>query len=136
MAKKTLCTVLLAALMLACALPASAAAPDQITPLWDNIATLTPTLIFYNNTGYLSVTIQGENETSNITATARLYYKSTSGSWIEISQNWDYDVDQTALYITETFSGVSGREYKVEIDIEVTVGNYTESESVTVTATC
>ena len=122
--------------MLSCALPVSAAVPEEISPLWENITVFQPTLMFSGTTGYLYVNIKGESATTNITATARLYYKNTSGSWVEIAQNWDYDVDRNSLSITESFSAVSGREYKVEIDIEVTVGNYTETDSKTVTGTC
>ena len=136
MNNKMLCSLLLVAFMITCVIPVSAAAPSELVPLWDNLTDFNPKLMFYNNIGYFTVNIRGESGTSNITASARLYYKSTNGAWIEISQDWDYSVNQSKLVISESFSATSGIEYKIEIDVDVTVGNYTETVSKTVFATC
>ena len=134
--QKMLCSLLLIALMLTCALPVSAAVPEEVVPLWENITDFYPTLMFYNNIGYLTVNIRGGSGTSNISASAHLYYKNAGGNWVEISQNWDYCVNESKLVISESFSAISGIEYKVEVEVRITVGNSTETANRIVSAIC
>ena len=56
--------------------------------------------------------------------------------WIEIPQNWTYSVDAEELYIDEDFTGVSGREYKIELSGNVYKDGYSEPISETHTKTC
>ena len=66
----------------------------------------------------------------------KLYYKNTSGSWIEVDKDWNYDVNSSTFAVSETFTGVSGREYKIEAKGTVTKAGYAETISKTATATC
>ena len=108
----------------------------EVNPRWIKIALIEPELFFYNNTGYLTTRINCTNDTTNITATARLYYKNASGSWIDTNTSWSYDVDDSTLTAFETFSAVSGREYKVEVEVYATANNFTEHGSDIATGTC
>ena len=108
----------------------------EITPRWTNIFEIKPSLTFYNGTGYFNTYINCTNDTTNITATARLYYKNASGSWIDTNTSWSYDVDDSTLTAFETFSAVSGREYKVEVEVYATANNFTEHASGIATGTC
>ena len=78
----------------------------------------------------------GKNGVSNITAEVKLYYQNASGSWVKDSREWNYDVDQMYLTIRESFTGVPGREYKIEINATVTKKGVGEDISKTVTGTC
>ena len=108
----------------------------QVQPRWDNISYITAEIGFSRTNGTVSFIIVGDPGVSNITADIRLYYKNTSGSWVEIAKDWDYDVDQDILAISESFTGVAGREYKIEVSGTVTKNGHAESISKTATATC
>ena len=104
--------------------------------LWDNIIFVTGGISFNGNNGTYSACIEGQSDVNRITATATLYYKNSSGKWIEIPMNWSYDVSDSTLTIGESFTGVSGREYKVELNATVYMNGYGESVSKTSTKTC
>lgn len=104
--------------------------------MWDNTRGVTATLSFNGNTGNVAVTIIGKSGVTNITADIKLYYKNSSGSWVEIDKDWSYDVDQMTLTATESFAGVEGQEYKIEVSGSVTMDGYAEPISKTATATC
>lgn len=127
-----ICCIMLSIIPLA----VQAARPDPILPQWTNTITASASLSFNGTTGNVTVSVVGLNGVTNITADIRLYYKDTRGSWIEIEKDWHYDVDQMTLTAPESFTGVSGREYKIEVDITVTKGGYAEPIFKTATATC
>ena len=114
----------------------NAAQEETLAPRWNNTTYITAKLIFTGTTGNVSVSVVGESSVSNITADVKLYYKNTSGRWVEDPKNWDYDVNQSWLTISETFSGTAGLEYKIEVDGIVTKNGSTESISDTSTAIC
>lgn len=136
--KKRLIPVLLVCCMLFSILPLTtfAAQPEVVYPMWDNTRGVTATLSFNGNTGNVAVTIIGKSGVTNITADIKLYYKNSSGSWVEIDKDWSYDVDQMTLTATESFAGVEGQEYKIEVSGSVTMDGYAEPISKTATATC
>lgn len=136
--RKRLIPVMLVCCMLFSILPLTtfAAQPEILYPMWDNTRGVTATLSFNGNTGNVAVTIIGKSGVDNITANIKLYYKNTSGSWVQIYNNWSYDVDQMTLTATESFTGVEGREYKIEVSGSVTKDGYAEPVSKTATATC
>lgn len=113
-----------------------AALPETAEPLWDNADSVTAKLLFNGSTGNVSATIRGQRGVTNISVSLRLFYKSSYGTWVEIEKDWDYDVDKSSLSIYETFTGISGREYKVEVSGTVTKNGYAEPISYTATATC
>lgn len=117
-------------------IPAYAAVKDPLTPMWDNTNTFTAYLVFSGTTGNITSTIMGKSGVSNITAEVKLYYKNSYGSWIKDSREWNYDVDQMYLTIRESFSGVPGREYKIEINATLTKNGVEEDISKTATAIC
>ncbi|MCI8388372.1 MAG: hypothetical protein HFE63_07925 [Clostridiales bacterium] len=104
--------------------------------LWDNIQYVTGGIAFEGKNGNYSACITGHSDVDRITATATLYYKNTSGNWIEIPMDWSYDVSDDMLVIDENFTGVSGREYKVELNATVYMNGYGEPVSKTSTKVC
>ena len=113
-------------------LTVSAALPEPITPMWDNVLSLNATLSFNGTTGNVS----GKSGVTNIDATVTLYYKNTNGVWVEQEKDWDYNTNQSLLGISETFTGARGVEYKIVVEATVTKGNVEETVSKTATATC
>ena len=128
-----LCCILLLSLM---PITTYAAVADPIVPMWDNTNTFTPILSFNGNTGSVTVTIVGKSGVSNITANVKLYYKNSSGTWIKSVHEWDYDVDQMFLTISESFIATPGRTYKIEVTATLTKNGVEEDISATHTATC
>ena len=135
--KKRILSILLCGLfMFHMSIFVGAAQPPSINPLWDNVKGITATLTFNGNTGNVTVVVSGKTNVTNITATVDLYYKTTSGSWIEIEKNWSYNVNQQTMVILESFNATPGREYKIIINGKTTLGGYEEVFSKTTTATC
>lgn len=110
--------------------------PNPIVPMWDNTNTFTAYLVFSGTTGDITSTIVGKSGVSNITAEVKLYYKNASGSWVNDSREWNYDIDQMYLTIRESFDGVPGREYKIEIKATLTKNGVEEDISKSATGTC
>lgn len=111
------------------------AAPEQISPMWDNAHTFTAALKFTQTTGKITVTVVGQPGVTNISAEVKLYYKNSAGSWVK-EEDWTYDADQMYLTITESFTGTTGVEYKIEVEADVYKEGSTETLSRTVTAIC
>ena len=103
---------------------------------WTNIISVNGSISFNGTSGLYKMIIRGQNDVTNITATATLYYKNSSGSWVEIPKDWSYDVDDNILTINETFTAVSGREYKVEFEATVSTPDYDEPVQDTQIETC
>ena len=103
---------------------------------WRNIVSVNGSISFNGTSGLYKMIIRGQNDVTNITATATLYYKNSSGSWVEIPKDWSYDVDDNRLIISETFTAVSGREYKVEFEATVSTPDYDEPVQDTQIETC
>ena len=136
--KKRLITLVMTLALLLSALPitATAASTPQIQPRWTNTLALYMNITFSNSTGYVTVSLDGHNGVSNITAEIKLYYKNSRDNWIYTHNSWTYDVDQMYLTISEPFNTVSGREYMATINATVYKDGYGEVITDYVTATC
>ena len=103
---------------------------------WTNVRSLQGSITFNRTSGNYTMTVLGDSGVNKITATATLYYKNSSGKWIVVPKNWTYSVNADKLIIDEDFTGVSGREYKIELSGTVYKDGYGESISETTTKTC
>lgn len=136
--KKRLFAIIIMSTMIFSMIPATvyAAQGETVMPMWDNASQITANVAFSNSKGTATVSILGKTGVSNISVVVKLFYKNTSGSWTEIDTDWEYNVDQRMLSISESFNAVAGREYKIEVSGTVTMNGYAESISKTATATC
>ena len=136
--KKRILIIAMMFCLLISVIPVTTHAADGgfIQPRWTNTSVFTADLTFQGTTGKVNVWIYGRTDVNNIGAEIRLYYKNTSGGWTEITKNWDYSVNQSWLSISENFTAVAGREYKIEVDATVTMNGYSELISKTATAIC
>lgn len=136
--KKRLVAYLVVCCMVMTIMPLAiqAAQKEPLNPMWTNVNGLDAFISFNGTSGTILVSVVGQSGVTNISVDIKLYYKSTSGSWIEIDKDWDYNVNQMTLTALESFSGVAGREYKIEVSGSVTKGGYAEPISKTATATC
>ena len=103
---------------------------------WTNVRSIDGKISFNKTNGNYTMTVLGDSGVNKITATATLCYKNSSGKWIVVPKNWTYSVDDEELYIDEDFTGVSGREYKIELSGNVYKDGYSEPISETHTKTC
>ena len=136
--KKRITLLLIGCIILSClCVPISAANSESYgLTRWTNITYIDGTITFDGTSGNYSMVITGVSGVSKITATATLYYKNSNGKWIEIPKDWTYSVNDDELIIDEDFTGVSGREYKVELDATVYKDGYGEPVNKTTTKTC
>lgn len=107
-----------------------------IMPRWDNVSNITAYINFVGTSGRVIAVVTGDTGVTNITVSINLYYKNTSGSWVEVENNWDYNVSQQSLSVYESFTGVSGREYKIELTGTVTKNGCVENISASTTKVC
>ena len=103
---------------------------------WTNVRSIEGSITFNRTNGNYTISVIGDRGVNKITATATLYYKNSSGKWIVVPKNWTYSVNADKLIIDEDFTGVSGREYKIELSGTVYKDGYGESISETTTKTC
>lgn len=107
----------------------SANSSTVITPYWLNVTSVIG-VVGYNDSGTVgtvSISINGVASVSRITATIMLYYKNSTGNWIEIPEVFDnYDVNSRTIAINETFDATPGTEYKVELEAHVYANGITE----------
>lgn len=125
MKKRIISLVLSAVLLLGICVPVLASEDDGIMPCWTNIVTVGGGVTFAGTSGNYSMVIEGATGVSRITATATLYYTNVRGNWMK-STTWTYDVYEDELNIDEDFTGISGRDYKVELSATVYMNGYGE----------
>ena len=135
MKKRIVLLVLSAVLLLGMCVPILASDDEGIMPCWSNIIMVDGSLTFAGTSGNYSLAIEGMPGVSKITATATLYYKNVRGNWMK-STTWTYDVYADELNIDEDFTGISGRDYKVELSATVYMNGYGEPLTRTDKATC
>ena len=105
--------------------------------LWENIDDVYGgNLVFSGRAGNYYIEIYGQSGVEMITATVTLYFKNSSGVWVEMPMDWSYSVESDELIIDEDFTGVSGRQYKAVLDATVTKAGYDEPLTKTSIVTC
>lgn len=135
MKKRIVSLVLSAVLLLGMCMPTLASEDDGIMPCWSNIVLVDGCIGFDGTSGNYSLEIVGMPGVSRITATATLYYTNVRGNWMK-STTWTYDEYADELNIDEDFTGISGRDYKVELSATVYLNGYGEPLTRTDKATC
>lgn len=136
--KKSTSLLLIGCIILSCLCISITAADSGNYGLyrWTNVRSIDGKISFNKTNGNYTMTVLGDSGVNKITATATLYYKNSSGKWIVVPKNWTYSVDADKLIIDEDFTGVSGREYKIELSGTVYKDGYGEAISKTSTKTC
>ena len=136
--KRKIALILVGIMMLVCSMnaPLYAASADYELYRWENILSVNGLITFDKTAGNYSAIVSGASGVTKITATATLYYKNSSGDWVKTSTKWTHNVDGSRLLIEEDFTGVSGREYKVELEATVYKNGYGEKVTKTSTKTC
>lgn len=109
----------------------SVSGTDTIQPLWDHTASVFASIDFDGTEGTFTASVIGDREVTDIYATAYLYYKDSSGNWIEVTP-WGAVTNTSSLGMDRNFTGISGVEYKCDFTAYVYVG--TDCEEITYTA--
>ena len=132
--KKTLALVLGILTVLIFVVNTSAASPEVITPLWNNITYVSNDLSFNGASGITSTMVVGKSGTTKITGTLTVYVQTANG--------WDVvDGDSTTstsnLFTLDiNFTGVPGEYYKSVLTVTVTINGVNESVTKTAYETC
>ena len=136
--KKRLFSVVMICCMILSIMPTFvyAAQPPQVETQWDNAMGVNANISFNGTSGRVSVSVVGRTGVTNISAQVKLYYKNTSGGWTESPTDWTYNVYTMLLTKEETFTGIVGREYKIELTANIYKNGYTETVTDTATAVC
>lgn len=120
--KKVLQTMLLAILMVGCLTSSVfAAVIVPIAPLWDNVNYVDCQITFEGTEGTVYCDITAVSSATSITGTLTLY---ESGREID---SWDLDNDLPFVSIIESFTGIKGRTYTLELEAVVTVRGLSET---------
>ena len=94
---------------------------DVVMPRWNNTISVFATIDFDGTAGTFTASVIGRNNVTDIYVMAWLYYKDSSGNWIQ-QTTWGAIDQSPTLGMSRRFTGVSGVEYKCEYTIYVYVG--------------
>ena len=129
--KKIIKTMVFAILMVGClSSNAFAAVIAPIEPLWDNVEYVDCRVTFDGTEGTVFCDITPSSSAASITGTLTLY---ESGREID---SWDIDNDLPFVSIIESFTGIKGRTYTLELEAVVTVRGVSETITRTVSKKC
>jgi hypothetical protein len=129
--KKIIKTMVLAILMVGClSSNVFAAVIAPIEPLWDNVEYVDCRVTFDGTEGTVFCDITPSSSAASITGTLTLY---ESGREID---SWDLDNDLPFVSIIESFTGIKGRTYTLELEAVVTVRGLSETITRTDSAKC
>ncbi len=135
--KTLLCMILVAAFLIVGTLPLYAAEKNENSLYrWSYTRSVSCDIYFSGTQGSVLASVYGNTSVTRIKGTIDFYYKNILGLWIKVDQGWTYDVYSDELDIYETFSAVSGREYKAVLSATVYAGTSSESVSLSATGTC
>ncbi len=127
--KKFLIVVFAVCLLFVQAVPTFAAAKTSVVPLWDNVRQIDCNVSFSGTSGKVRCTVTGCAGTTSISGTATLYIGKTK------VDSWDITGNSVAV-LSETFTGISGTTYRLELDIKVTTNGVVEPITMEDSATC
>ena len=91
-----------------------------ITPFWEEIARITPTLEADGTTLYPEVSVKANSTSASIKGTMYLE-KYASGKWQSV-KSWSFS-GTNSVFVSKSYSGVSGTTYRTRVS--VTVGSET-----------
>ncbi len=111
------------------ALGVSAAAENQIQPLYLNTHRVSVTLVFSGEQGYASCRVEGIDGVTKIDSTLTIYRKNFWGQWVETGYSWDYSVADDIWTAYVPFEANSGTEYKAELTASVLKGIWEDVEA-------
>ena len=121
-------------LLMCMAMPIQAAVVEpDVTPLWNNTATLTLTLGFPDY-GYAEATIVGKSGVTKIVADVYVYRQSGS-SWIYVDEE-HLTVNDMFAVISCQFTAINGVYYRADYTFTVTKGSVNEVINKTQYRTC
>ncbi len=127
--KKIVTVICAICLMFLQTIPVFAAIKNPIMPMWDNARRITCDVSFIGTSGTVECKVIGMSGTTSISGTATLYEGDTEiDSWNVTGKS------SSSLY--ETFTGKSGKTYRLELDIDVTRNGVVEPITLDDTATC
>ncbi len=132
--KKALSIFLASILVCSMAVSTTAAVPEPIVPLWDNISRITNTVTFNGTKGTAKGLIIGTTGTDEISATLTVYVQNGS-NWVFVGSDSDTVTSKT-LALTVDFTGTSGGYYKSVLEVTVTIDGVAETETITEYRTC
>lgn len=129
--KKVLQTIMLAILMVGCLTSnVIAAVIVPIEPMWDNVNRIACEISFEGTEGTVHCDITAVSSATSIVGTLTLY---ESGREID---SWDIDTDLPFVTINESFTGIKGRTYTLELEAVVTARGSSETITRTDSARC
>lgn len=102
----------------------------SVKPLYDNARKVDCTLSFDGTAGSVSCKIQGVSGTTSIKGTLTLYCVNT------VIRTWNIDASKASVSIDDDFTGVSGKWYRLTLDVDVTANGVTEPIWKTTTRQC
>ncbi len=107
-----------------------AAAPPTVSPLWQNAHDVTCTLSFDETDGTAYCNIYAKSGTTSIKGTLMLYCVNNP------MRTWNINTTQNTVTIDKNFIGISGKAYRLVLDVNIVTNGVSEPVRVTKTATC
>ncbi len=133
--KKVFSIFITGVILFICCIGISAAMPDEVVPLWDNISSMTNNIVFDSTDGTAKATVRGISGTTSISATLTVYKQTSSGKWVYVDSDSDTKSGRY-LSLTVEFEGESGANYKAVFDVSVNYNGTVETETKTAYKVC
>ena len=135
--KKLLALFLIVTVLFCMGIPVMAFVPETepVIPMWDNILSAAPVLLFSGTNGYASAKITAQSGSTEINASLAVY-KQVGNDWVYV----DHDSGRTTsglLYaLSLDFQGEPGAYYKAVLNVTVTKNGISENAIKFAYATC
>ena len=108
-------SMIIALAMLTTCFAFSAFAEEEVEPYrWEDDSNITLSLMFSGTDGLANYVVQGKTGTTKIDAILIIYFKNEKGEW-KADSIWPYSEDSSRIAIGQSFTGTSGREYKLSL---------------------
>lgn len=101
--------------------PCSAAAPSEITPLWNNVGHVTTSLDIYDDAGVATASVGRGNIATSLHGVLTVYWN-CDGDWMYLDSMTKSATNPT-LFISFEFDIVSNMDYKMELVVTAYSGS-------------
>jgi len=132
--KKFVSLLLAGLLSLFCCIGTGAALPETAVPLWDNFWNIDTNISFNGQSGLATASLAGKSGVTEITGILIVHERTATG-WRQVD-SVTKTVTERDIYLSTSFTGISGVEYRAVFNVTVTRYGVVETEVKSVYVTC
>ena len=108
---------------------------EPVIPMWDNILSAAPVLLFSGTNGYASAKITAQSGSTEINASLAVY-KQVGNDWVYVDHDSGRTTSSLNYGLNVSFQGEPGAYYKAVLNVTVTKNGISENAIKFAYATC